>query len=159
MPDWIVQTPVSTVRPTPPKAPAASGGGSPHYIRVTGSSSAYTAPTFTEDFSQGSASLVANQIELGADGVWQISMLLNVQVTTGTPSATGACRLAAPGGLRLSAAFAVYNDDSSDGLSGSGSMLFTVTTGDTVSFDEIEFSSSGLSPTWSLTVAAFWVGP
>jgi hypothetical protein len=33
MPDWIVQTPVSTVRPTTPKAPpaAASGGGSSIY--------------------------------------------------------------------------------------------------------------------------------
>lgn len=54
MPDWIVQTPVSTVRPTPPKAaPAASGGSSVYgsYDTITPTSGQKSITLFGSGFS------------------------------------------------------------------------------------------------------------
>lgn len=165
MPDWIVQTPVSTVRPTPPKAPAATstgGTGAVDYIRAS-SPSNFGTPSWSTDFSSGSVSRSGGTLTLSQSGIWQVSFACRGSCNA-TAGVVGGVYYSVDG-VDFGIALGSYNNvDSVAVFTGSGAMIFEVSGSATVSF-----SGAGLYPTYdsdTITgedgvhyMAAHWVGP
>jgi hypothetical protein len=83
MPDWIVQTPVSTVRPTPPRPPTASGGGASIYgviddISTAGGGATTDGTGITVTLSARSTVAVVAQATFG--GTDTFNATLNIRV-------------------------------------------------------------------------------
>ena len=167
MPDWIVQTPVSTVRPTPPKAPASAasgGGGVPYFIRAS-SPTNFGTPSWTTDYSGGTGtSRSGGTITLSIAGVWHVSFACAGSCNTTAGAAVGGVSYllnSDPFGIALGTYNAV---DSVSSFMGSGGIDIYNTSTFTVAFN-----GAGLYSTYDTDVitgeagahymAAHWVGP
>lgn len=161
MPDWAVQSPVSTVRPTPPrpKAAAAGGSGSPHSIRASASSSGYSAPTFSVDWSNGSTALTSNELVLSESGIWHVSFQILGTGTWVAGAPTGYCAYLFDGTEQIVGAIGSNGEiDEVTSYYGSGSIDVEVASSATVAFST--FSVLGATPgTTEHRIAAHWVGP
>ena len=165
MPDWSVQSPVSTVRPTPPRPKAAAGGGSgsTDYIRAS-SPTNFGTPSWSTDFSSGSVSRSGGTLTLSKAGIWHVSFACSGSCNTTSGAATGAVYYFVDS-VTFGIALGTYNvTDSVSSFVGAGGMIVEVATSITVSFQ-----GAGLYSTYDTDVitgesgahymAAHWVGP
>lgn len=169
MPDWIVQTPVSTVRPTPPKAPAAGGGsGTTDYIRMSSEDGyAIGTPTnWTTDYQSGSCSRSGGTITLSRSGIWHVSASFWGAAQSITGGIAGAAEFIVGGSVYVPFAVGCQGSEIDEvmAVGGSGALDVEVVGTTTVSFNrgnaykvlDTETLSSCLG---FYRVAAHWVGP